>query len=159
MPNNPMDDNGRLGSQVPNRHAGEATMTLEHGTILLVDDEPFILQNTARLLRGAGHTVHTCEQWTGVAAVIHSEQPDIILMDFNMPSIKGDELCRILRRTMVGDHTPIFIFSSEPESDLVDIVARSGADGYIRKNAAGHVLLSAVSTALEGLRAERVTVA
>lgn len=117
-------------------------------TILLVDDEPFILENTARLLRSAGHTVHTCEQWTGVAAKIHTEHPDIILMDFNMPSIKGDDLCRILKRTMVDEKTPIVIFSSEPEHDLIDIVARSGADGYIKKNVAGHVLLGSIENAL-----------
>lgn len=117
-------------------------------TILLVDDEPFILENTARLLRSAGHTVHTCEQWTGVAATVHAERPDMILMDFNMPSIKGDDLCRILKRTMVDSDTPIVIFSSEPEHDLIDIVARSGADGYIKKNVAGHVLLSSIENAL-----------
>lgn len=126
--------------------------TQQTPTILLVDDEPFILDATARLLRSAGFNVHTCEQWTGVAATIHREDPDLILMDYNMPSIKGDDLCRILKRNMSGNGSPIIIFSSEPEADLLDIVRRSGADGYIRKNVAGHVLLQRVRDALEGSR-------
>jgi CheY-like chemotaxis protein len=118
-------------------------------TIVLVDDEPFILEATARLLRSAGHTVHTCDQWTGVAAVVRTAHPDLILMDYNMPSIKGDDLCMILRRTMVDERTRIIIFSSEPESDLREIVARCGADGFVQKNVAGHVLLNSVESLLD----------
>lgn len=125
-------------------------------TILLVDDEPFILDATARLLRSAGYDVHTCEQWTGVASTIHREEPDLILMDYNMPSIKGDDLCRILKRNMTGTESRIIIFSSESESDLVDIVRRSGADGYIKKNVAGHILIQRIR---EALTPGRVTLA
>jgi len=117
--------------------------------ILLVDDEPFILSATASLLRSAGHTVHTCEQWAGVATTVRNEEPDLILMDYNMPSLKGDDLCRILKRNVINEAMKIVIFSSEPESDLRDIVARCGADGYIKKNVAGHILLQGINDKLE----------
>lgn len=116
----------------------------DKATILLVDDEPFILSATAQLLRAAGHVVHTCEQWVGVAATVRNEDPDLILLDYNMPSVKGDDLCRILKRNAVSDDMKIVIFSSEPESDLVSIVAECGADGYIKKNVAGHTLLQRI---------------
>lgn len=118
--------------------------------ILLVDDEPFILSATAGLLRSAGHTVFTCEQWTGVAATVRSEDPDIILLDYNMPSIKGDDLCMILKRNTSNPDLKIVIFSSEPESDLVNIVRRCGADGYVKKNVAGHILLQHINECLSG---------
>lgn len=113
--------------------------------ILLVDDEPFILNATANLLRGAGHTVETCERWAGVAAIVRNERPDLILMDYNMPLIKGDDLCQILKRNVPDSDMKIVIFSSEPENDLIRIVRGCGADGYIRKNVAGHVLLRTVN--------------
>lgn len=116
-------------------------MLQENKTILLVDDEPFILSATAQLLRAAGHEVHTCQEWAGVAAKVRSECPDLILMDYNMPAIKGDDLCAILKRNMSDSATKIIIFSSEPESDLIRISQQCGADGYIMKNAPGHVLL------------------
>lgn len=119
--------------------------------ILLVDDEPFILSATAQLLRSAGHTVHTCEQWTGVANTVKEQNPDIILMDYNMPSIKGDDLCQILKRNQVNPDMRIVIFSSEPEMDLINITRRCGADGYIRKNVAGHVLLRNIEDKLQQL--------
>jgi DNA-binding response OmpR family regulator len=116
-------------------------------TILIVDDEPFILSATAALLRDAGHAVQTRAQWTGVAAAVRSANPDLILLDYNMPSIKGDDLCSILKRNMAGSDMRIFIFSAESESDLVEIARHCGADGYIRKNVAGHDLLRRIYVA------------
>ncbi len=126
-------------------------MTNYKYTILLVDDEPFILSATAGLLRSAGHEVHTCEQWMGVANAVREVNPDVILLDYNMPSIKGDDLCAILKRNLIKSDMRIVIFSSEPESDLIQIVARCGADGYIKKNVAGHVLLNSIESKLSQL--------
>lgn len=116
--------------------------------ILLVDDEPFIMSATAQILRAAGHTVHTCEQWAGVAAIVRDQQPDLILLDYNMPAIKGDDLCSILKRNVISPGMRIVIFSSEPESDLVEIVARCSADGYIKKNVPAPQLLQSIEDAL-----------
>lgn len=114
--------------------------------ILLVDDEPFILSCTAQLLRSRGYEVHTCEQWAGVGAIVRAEEPDLVLMDYNMPSLKGDDLCAILKRNVAD--LKVFIFSSESEADLIAIVHRCGADGYIRKSVPGHVLLARIEDAL-----------
>lgn len=119
------------------------------GTILMVDDEPFILTATAQFLRSSGYEVHTCDQWTGVATVVRNSNPDLILMDYNMPGLKGDEMCRILKRNS-SSPVRIVIFSSEPEVDLREIVDRCGADGYICKRDPGHLLLKALSTHIAG---------
>lgn len=116
--------------------------------ILLVDDEPFILSATAQLLRSAGYQVHTCEQWAGVATAVRTEDPDVVLLDYNMPSLKGDDLCSILKRNMVNSAMKIIIFSSEAESDLRLIVRRCGADGFIKKNVPGHQLLQRIEAAI-----------
>jgi len=119
-------------------------------TILMVDDEPFILSATAQFLRSSGYDVHTCDQWMGVAPVVRNTSPDLILMDYNMPGIKGDEMCKILKRNAGDGELRIVIFSSEPENDLVHIVDRCGADGYIRKNLPGHALLEMLEEHLTG---------
>jgi DNA-binding NarL/FixJ family response regulator len=85
-----------------------------------------------------------------VAATVRSEDPDIILLDYNMPSIKGDDLCIILKRNTSNPDLKIVIFSSESESDLVNIVRRCGADGYVQKNVAGHILLQHIDECLSG---------
>ncbi len=115
----------------------------------MVDDEPFILSATAQFLRSSGYEVHTCDQWMGVATIVRNSDPDLILMDYNMPGIKGDEMCRILKRNAHRDDLRIVIFSSEPESDLITIVGHCGADGFIRKNTPGHLLLQTLTEHLE----------
>jgi len=103
--------------------------------ILIIDDEPFILEVAARVLRSAGHEVHTCEQWAGAARLIRTTSPDLILLDYSMPSLNGDDVCAILKRTMADSIPRILIHSSESETELAQIVTECGADGYIVKSA------------------------
>lgn len=124
-------------------------MTQANRCIVLIDDEPFILSATAQLLRSAGHEVHTCQEWASVAGIVRTSSPDLILLDYNMPALRGDDICTILKRNTLAGHAKIVIFSSEPESDLVSIVERCGADGYIKKNCAGHALLRQVERVLD----------
>jgi DNA-binding response OmpR family regulator len=116
------------------------------GTILLVDDEPFILSAVGGVLRQSGFDVRTCEMWAGVANTVRTEEPDVVLLDYNMPMVKGDEICRILKRNIEGGHMKIILFSSEPESAISRISEDCGADGYIRKNTPGPVLVSMLDT-------------
>ncbi len=106
-------------------------MTL--ATVLLVDDEPLILSAASAALRSNGFTVHTCDQWTEVARIVRESKPDLVLLDYNMPSLKGDYICTVLKRNIDAD-MKVMLYSSEPESDLQTIVAGCGADGYIPKN-------------------------
>jgi len=121
------------------------------GCILIIDDEPFMLDAAARVLRTAGHEVHTCEHWAEAAHVIRTTRPHIILLDYNMPALNGDNVCSILKRTAADVIPPVFIHSSEPEGELARIVARCGADGYIRKSSADE-LTRRVEAVLESTR-------
>lgn len=116
--------------------------------ILLIDDEPFMLNAMSSLLGAAGYAVSTCGEWANVAAMVRAEEPALVLLDYNMPAIKGDKICEILKRNMTHSDMRIFIFSSEPESDLVRIVSQCGADGYLRKNLSAEVLLAEIGTIL-----------
>lgn len=104
--------------------------------ILLVDDEPFISRAVATVLENAGFKVTTCEQWAGVASAVRTEEPDLVLLDYNMPMLKGDSICAILKRNGARPGMKIVLFSSESPSDLLRIAAECGADGWIPKNTA-----------------------
>jgi two-component system phosphate regulon response regulator PhoB len=129
------------------------------GTVLLVDDEPFILEATARLLRGAGFEVHPCQQWAGVATVVRDATPDLILLDYHMPSLNGDNVCIILKRTLADTGVRIVLYSSEAAADLAEIVERCGADGYICKNDASTELVRRVGDEVERARRSRQSLA
>lgn len=117
-------------------------------SIVLIDDEPFILASMRSLLTRAGYDVHVCEEWSNVASTVRSVSPDLILLDYNMPSLKGDAICRALKGHGVAADILVYIFSSEPESDLVRIASECGADGYIRKNVPAPEILARVGSLL-----------
>ena len=118
------------------------------GTVLIVDDEPTILKMVSALLAKAGYDIHTCHMWPGVANKMREAEPDLVLLDYNMPGVNGGDLCRILRRNQCGENVRIVLYSAEDESDLLRIVGECGADGYIRKSTPAHQLVAAVRVAL-----------
>jgi DNA-binding response OmpR family regulator len=119
--------------------------------VLIVDDEPFLLNAVSSLLRGVGFEVHTCQQWVGVASIVRREQPDIVLLDYNMPSLRGDDICRALKRNAQNSDMKVLMFSSEPESDLRTIAHSCEADGYVCKDIPSAELVLRVQSAAGNL--------
>jgi DNA-binding response OmpR family regulator len=118
--------------------------------VLIVDDEPFILTAVGGVLRTGGFDVLTCEMWAGVANMVRAENPDIVLLDYNMPSLKGDNICVILKRNIQDSAMKIILFSSEAEAELARIAERCGADGFIKKNTPGPELVRMLDEMLRG---------
>lgn len=116
--------------------------------VLIVDDEPLILDRVSSLLDDAGFDTQTCHMWPGVAKLMRSSRPDVVLLDYNMPGINGGDLCTILKRNSCGGSAKIVLYSAEEEGDLVRIVSECGADGYIRKNTPPPQLVSALERVL-----------
>lgn len=106
---------------------------VERGTVLMIDDEPFMMKAVQRILSAAGFGVHMCDQWSEVSRRVAELQPDIVLLDYHMPMLKGDDLCVILKRNGISPNTKILFYSSEEESFLQAVAHRCDADGYIRK--------------------------
>lgn len=66
-------------------------------SILIVDDDKMLANAIQTLLEEYGHTVLNCDN--GVDAVSHSKKHDfdMILIDYNIPGLKGDSVCRLIR--------------------------------------------------------------
>ena len=59
--------------------------------------------------------------------------PDFILLDIDMPGIKGHEVCKILKSNPEYSQIPIYFFSALPSERLGEIMADSEANGYFEK--------------------------
>lgn len=101
--------------------------------VLMVDDEPFMMRAVQRVLMSAGFQVHTCDNWAEISRMVRTHQPRVILLDYNMPMLRGDDICAILRRNDVCPSSKLVFFSSEDEQLLREAVSKSHADGYIQK--------------------------
>jgi CheY-like chemotaxis protein len=103
------------------------------GRILVIDDSELVLEITRDALEEAGYEVLTNSSWMEVNATIRERKPDMILLDLMMPSMKGESLCEILKKSSFGREIPIIIFSTKEESEIQRLAEDAGADGYIVK--------------------------
>ena len=65
---------------------------------------------------------------------IAQRQPDVIILDLNLPSLGGEDLGLIVRGTAATARIPVLIFSGVSETEIRQAVALTGAQGYVRKS-------------------------
>ena len=116
--------------------------------ILIVDDEPDILEFLQYNLRKEGYAVVTASDGKQAIGVAEREKPNLILMDIMMPELDGVETCRVLRSRKEFNDTPIAFLTARDE-DFSQITALDvGGDDYITKPIKPRVLLSRISALL-----------
>lgn len=101
--------------------------------VLVIDDCHAVLNASRTQLEGAGYEVVTRSRSIGTGAAILREQPDLVVIDVNMPLLSGDELVRMLRSNTATSQVPALLFSEQSARALRALVRASGASGYIRK--------------------------
>ena len=112
--------------------------------ILLVDDDPSIVQMTALLLEQAGYAVRSTH--SGEEALLHVRDvvPDLIMLDVTMPGMDGWEVLRLLKADEATESVPVVMFSVKYEiRDKVHALQR-GAHDYITKPFSTEDLLARV---------------
>jgi two-component system alkaline phosphatase synthesis response regulator PhoP len=99
-------------------------------TILVVDDEPKILQIARDYLENAGY--HVIEAGDGGKALqrAQSERPDLVVLDLGLPGMDGLDVCRQLRRS---SNVPIIMLTARGEESDKLVGLELGADDYIVK--------------------------
>jgi DNA-binding response OmpR family regulator len=98
--------------------------------ILVVDDEPKIVQLVRDYLERAGFAVSTARDGNEALMRAHSERPDLIVLDLGLPGLDGLEVTRRLRR---DSGVPIIMLTArDDETDKV-VGLELGADDYVTK--------------------------
>ena len=116
--------------------------------ILIVDDEPDILEFLQYNLRKEGYQVVTAADGVQAIQVADLEKPHLILLDIMMPEMDGVETCRALRSRKEFDDTPIAFLTARDE-DFSQIAALDvGGDDYITKPIKPRVLVSRINALL-----------
>ncbi len=120
--------------------------------ILLVDDEPDILEIVGYNLSNEGYTIFTAEN--GVKAVKEAKKvkPHLILLDVMMPEMDGIEACEKIRTIDGLDDVLIAFFTARGEDYSQMAGFEAGADDYITKPVKPKVLVSKVKSLLRRLK-------
>jgi DNA-binding response OmpR family regulator len=104
----------------------------EKRKILLVDDSEICREAIKYQLAGHGYEVIALDSPFGFGAALTREQPDLVLVDAQMPALSGDKLVEIARKNRLCT-CPIVILSDRPPRELMELVRACGASGYISK--------------------------
>ena len=102
-------------------------------TVLILDDNPLVLKLGRALLEREGCTVLTASSWIEFNHVLAGNTPDIIVLDVNLPSIKGNRLSEVLKSQSNKKDIPIVLISDLPEKSLEEMFPSSGANAWMRK--------------------------
>ena len=99
-------------------------------TILVVDDEPKIVQLVRDYLERAGFRVLTAPNGKTTLALARSEKPDMVILDLGLPEMDGLDVTRTLRK---DSNVPILMLTARSEETDKLIGLELGADDYITK--------------------------
>lgn len=117
--------------------------------VVVADDHPFYRRGLARLLRKTGIEV-VGEAANGEAAIraAGEMQPDLVIMDLNMPGLSGLDATRRLVERSPGTRVLMLSVSAQ-EADVSNAIL-AGATGYVLKDEPGEEIIAAIEAAASG---------
>ena len=126
------------------------------GKILVVDDDPDILDAVTMILESQGYQVVTARDGIEGLATLKAEQPDLMILDLMMPKMDGFAVCKELQDPRWSKHKdiPILILTSVREDASrrryeLETGLELNVDDYLEKPMAPDVLIKRVSTLIE----------
>ena len=116
-------------------------------TVLVADDHPLWLSALERDLTTHGlRVVATATDGPATVRRTRATRPDVLVLDLNLPGMRGDEVCRAL-----GDlPTRVLILSASGEQHDVLAAIKAGATGYLVKSASAREIVDAVRATARG---------
>jgi CheY-like chemotaxis protein len=110
------------------------------------DDEPVLRKLVRATLERSDYTIVEASDGDEALALVHSERPDLILLDIMMPGRSGAEVLTELRGDPATAATPVIVLSARSQAS--DRQAMAGADHYLTKPFSPHSLSSLVEELL-----------
>jgi len=126
-------------------------------TILLVDDEPDILEIVGYNLSSEGYTVITAENGVQAVKLAKKKKPHLIILDVMMPEMDGIEACEQIRKIPELGETIITFLTARGEDYSQMAGFDAGADDYITKPIKPKVLVSKVKALLRRFKESEST--
>lgn len=125
--------------------------------ILLVDDEPDILEIVGYNLSSEGYQVITAENGADAVKLAKKKKPQLIILDVMMPEMDGIEACEQIRKLPEMEETIITFLTARGEDYSQMAGFDAGADDYITKPIKPKVLVSKVKALLRRFRDDQTT--
>ncbi|MFQ5736873.1 MAG: HD domain-containing phosphohydrolase [Thermodesulfobacteriota bacterium] len=125
-------------------------MNRSPGSIMLVDDNSFVLDSTSILLAGFGYRVEACDNADKAIEIFRNKPCDIVLTDIKMPGVTGMELLKKVHA--LDSDTPVILMTAYAELDIAVNAVQEGAFDFIIKPYKPEYLVHSVDKAVKYAR-------
>jgi two-component system cell cycle response regulator DivK len=114
-------------------------------TILIVEDHPAHMTLASFLLESVGHSILCATDAEAGLALARKEQPDLILMDIQLPGMDGLQATGLLKRAGATCGIPVIALTALAMKGDEERICAAGCDGYIAKPIHYKDLLAAIA--------------
>lgn len=121
-------------------------------SILIVDDDPIFLDTMRSLLEPWGMRTSTLAEPVRFWEILPILNPDLIILDVEMPEIDGIELCQTLRQDPNYQELPVLFLTAKQDAKTIQTIFEIGGDDYISKPVVGAELIARINNRLERSR-------
>jgi CheY-like chemotaxis protein len=123
-------------------------VTPHSASILLIDDEPDMLDEISSALSQTGYVCRCCQEPKAAAIMARQLSPDLVISDINLGQASGLELCAQLKKIEGLADVPVIFLSGAQIPDVIKRAHAVGGAYYLRKPFDPEVLIELVEKAL-----------
>lgn len=117
-------------------------------TILIAEDEPYIVESLNFLLSREGHRVISVNDGAAVLETIKREKPDLLVLDVMLPTSNGFEILRQVRTTPGFEELPVLALTAKGQEADRKLMLDLGANEFVTKPFSNQDLVDRISTLL-----------
>ncbi|MDJ0278959.1 response regulator [Sphingomonas sp. 2R-10] len=128
----------------------------DSASILLIEDSDTQALQLRRMFERAGLRVDRTRDAEAALETLNHARPDLLVVDYRLPGMNGDELVRIVRQTGATRTLPILMLTGDAASDVERQGLDSGANAYVPKSGGGELIVSRVRSLLRQSRSRPV---
>lgn len=114
------------------------------GQVLLIEDEPNIIEAIKFILSREGWHVHTHSNGEDAAEVVRRRAPDVLILDVMLPGRSGYDILRELREDAAMAALPVLMLTARGQSRDREMAERAGASRFMTKPFSNAEVLDAV---------------
>jgi putative two-component system response regulator len=142
----------QLSMDIPetNRQGSPSMKDGGMSTLLVVDDDPYVLESISTLLQEVGYTVFTCDNAGDAGNMVEKVLFDVVLTDIKMPQVTGIELLQTIHA--YNQQIPVILMTAFAELDVAVDAIKRGAFDFITKPYSPGYLLHTVEKAVKHTR-------
>jgi excisionase family DNA binding protein len=118
--------------------------------VLIVDDDAEIVELISDILtREGGFELRTASSGYEAGMITQQFRPDLILLDYMLPDVNGNVVCRTIRKNPEFENTRIIIVSGVIKQEEIDQLLKAGAEDFLHKPFTISELMDKVTAALQ----------